>query len=81
MASAGRCVAEVHRMMMTRRKTTDPQSQRESLCTELRLLEEQLADAWWHEAPLECIEALEREINQRRASLDLPQAQSDTEAA
>ena len=32
---------------------------------ELKSLRDQLADAWWHEAPLENIQYLEREIEYR----------------
>lgn len=41
----------------------------ESIRHELRSLEEQLADAWWHEKPLECIEELEQQIEARSAIL------------
>lgn len=41
----------------------------ESIKHELRSLEEQLAEAWWHEKPLECIERLEQQIEARSAIL------------
>lgn len=50
-------------------QSTRHENAKEFIEIELQELEEQLADAWWNEQPLDRIECIERQIEERATML------------